>query len=64
MANLLKSINYCNTLFSLLPIASFAQEQTNPNILLIQRFYEAYATHDAEKIGLFFSDDIVWRIPS
>jgi ketosteroid isomerase-like protein len=63
MANLLKSMIIAISLFSLLPIASFAQEQTNPNILLIQRFYEAYATHDAEKIGLFFSDDIVWRIP-
>ena len=33
------------------------------NIALIKKFYEAYATGDANKVAVYFSDNIVWRIP-
>lgn len=63
MMNLLKSMIIAVILSLFFSIISFAQEETHPNIILMQKFYAAYATHDAEKIGSFFADDIVWRIP-
>lgn len=63
MTNLIKSMIIVVALALLLPSSNFAQQETNPNILLMQKFYAAYATHDAEKIGSFFADDIVWHIP-
>ena len=63
MMNLFKSIFIAAIVIVVLPILSLAQDKANPNIKLIQEFYAAYGTHDAEKIGSFFADDIVWRIP-
>jgi len=40
---------------------AWADEQAN--IATIKKFYEAYATGDANRVADFFSDDIAWRIP-
>lgn len=36
---------------------------TNPNVALIERYYETYAQGDPEALRQFFAPDIVWRIP-
>lgn len=41
----------------------FARADEAANLALIKKFYEAYATGDANKVAAFFSDDIAWRIP-
>jgi hypothetical protein len=41
----------------------FARADEAANLALIKKFYEAYATGDANKVAAFFSDDISWRIP-
>jgi len=41
----------------------FAWADEQANIATIKKFYEAYATGDANRVADFFSDDIAWRIP-
>lgn len=36
---------------------------TDPNVEVIQRYYETYAQGDLEALRPFFAEDIVWRIP-
>ncbi len=59
----LKSIIFGVSLCLILTTITLGQEETNPNITLMQNFYAAYATGDTQKIGSFFGDEIVWRIP-
>lgn len=35
----------------------------NPNVAVIQRYYETYAQGDPEALRKFFAEEIVWRIP-
>jgi hypothetical protein len=49
------------SLLTLFPCIVFANEADN--IALIKKYYEAYGTGDAEKVAVFFADDIIWRIP-
>ena len=47
----------------LLMTSSFAATQEEENIKAIQGFFEAYASNNAQRMGEFLRDDIVWRIP-
>jgi len=39
------------------------EAEANPNVDVIQRYYETYAQGDPEALRGFFAEDIVWRIP-
>jgi uncharacterized protein len=45
------------------PAAASAGRREHPNVDLIRRYYEAYATGDPEALRPFFAPDIRWTIP-
>lgn len=39
------------------------QTEKHPNVILLDRFYDAYAREDMAAVREIFAPDIIWRIP-
>ena len=48
---------------TLCAVAAPAAAGPDENIKVIQDFFAAYGTGDPEQVAVFFTDDIVWRVP-